>query len=216
MPYRPENLDGKAWRRSRDCQTLYRSRCSFLCPHGKQAGFFSGAAGRAGLLSVVRKAGLCVSSVGKIYDIFAGQDVDVALPGHDNAQSMQSLYQAQDTAQDGLIFANFVDFDMLYGHRNDVIGYAQALEQFDAGIPQMLERLSEDDILAICADHGNDPTSQSTDHDREYVPLLVYGKKCQAVNLGVRSSFADLGQTAAEFLGAKAIPAGESFLSLLR
>ena len=166
-----------------------------------------------GLLQRVKEAGLPVISIGKIFDIFAGCDVTDILPGHDNGQSLQSLYQALDQFDQGLIFANFVDFDMLYGHRNNVEGYAAALEAFDAGLPAALDKLGEDDILAITADHGNDPTTMGTDHNREYVPLLVCGPRVRPVYLGVRASFADLGQTAAEYLGAEPLPAGESFLS---
>lgn len=165
-----------------------------------------------GLLQRVREAGLPVVSIGKISDIFAGCHISGALPGHDNGQSQESLYQALARFDRGLIFANFVDFDMLYGHRNDVEGYAAALEVFDAGLPAALDMLGPEDILAITADHGNDPTTMGTDHNREYVPLLVCGPRVRPVALGVRASFADLGQTAADYLGAASLPAGESFL----
>lgn len=169
-----------------------------------------------GLLQAVREHGLTVTSIGKIRDIFAGQDVDISLPGHTNAESMQSLCEALATAPDGLVFANFVDFDMLFGHRNDPTGYASALMQFDSGMRQLLPHgLQEGDILAVTADHGNDPTTPGTDHDREYVPLLVCGAGVRPKPLGIRASFADLGQTAAEYLGATKLPAGESFLAEL-
>ncbi|MBR2783365.1 MAG: phosphopentomutase [Firmicutes bacterium] len=165
-----------------------------------------------GLLQRVKEAGLPVVSIGKINDIFAGCDITDILPGHDNGQSMTSLYQALDSFDQGLIFANFVDFDMLYGHRNDVEGYGAALEAFDAGLERVLDSLRPEDILAVTADHGNDPTTNGTDHNREYVPLLVCGPQVKPAALGVRASFADLGQTAAEYLGAAALPDGESFL----
>jgi phosphopentomutase len=110
-------------------------------------------------------------------------------------------------ASEGMIFTNLVDFDMLYGHRNDVTGYAKALEEFDARVPELLESLKEEDILMITADHGCDPTTSSTDHSREYVPLLVYGKGLRkGVNLGTRDSFIDIAETISE-----AFKTGESF-----
>lgn len=166
-----------------------------------------------GLLEQVRAAGLPVTSIGKIADIFAGCDIDQALPGHSNAESMRSLYQALQSPAGGLIFANFVDFDALYGHRNDVAGYAKALQEFDAGLAQALTLLRAEDIFLLTADHGNDPLSPGTDHNREYVPLLAYGQRVRPVSLGVRASFADLGQTAAAYLGVKPLAAGESFLA---
>ena len=102
---------------------------------------------------------------------------------------------------------------MLYGHRNDLLGYAAAIEDFDRFLDCLLPCLDADDILAICADHGNDPSTPGTDHNREYVPLLLYGARVRPQNLGIRNSFADLGQTAAEYLGAAPLPAGRSFLS---
>ena len=166
-----------------------------------------------GLLQRVKEAGLPVVSIGKINDIFAGCDVTDLLAGHDNGQSQSSLEEALTRFDRGLIFANFVDFDMLYGHRNNVEGYAAALESFDADLPRVLEKLGDEDILAVTADHGNDPTTQGTDHNREYVPLLICGPRVRPVALGIRPSFADLGQTAAEYLGAAALPAGKSFLN---
>src|SRR5699024_9329570 len=116
------------------------------------------------LLECCQSKHIRVTSIGKIQDIFAGKHIQVAIPGHTNRQSMESLLHAVQEIEGGLLFANFVDFDMLYGHRNNPLGYAQALEQFDEGLPQVLNFLKEDDILAICADHGNDPTTPSTDH----------------------------------------------------
>ena len=166
-----------------------------------------------GLLQICQEAGLNVTAIGKIHDIFAGRHMDIVLPGHNNRESMDSLWQAVAESPEGLVFANFVDFDMLYGHRNDGEGYARALERFDTELPQILNALHEEDILAICADHGNDPTTPSSDHSREDVPLLVYGADVKPVPLGERRSFADLGQTAAEYLGLPSLSAGSSFLS---
>ena len=166
-----------------------------------------------GLLQAVVESGQPVVGIGKISDIFAGEYLSVSLPGHTNDEAMASLAAALATRQNGLLFANFVDFDMLYGHRNDAAGYAQALRRFDNGLARILPLLGGEDILAITADHGNDPTTPSTDHDREYVPLLVCGRPVRPGALGVRASFADLGQTAAAYLGAAKLPAGESFLA---
>jgi len=168
-----------------------------------------------GLTESVSAAGLPVVSVGKIHDIFCGKGITVQLPGHHNDESQASLVHALKETEQGLIFANFVDFDMLYGHRNDTEGYAQAIETFDAGLAEILPLLRKDDIFVVCADHGNDPTTTKTDHDREYVPILIYGEKVRPVLLSIRSSFADLGQTAAEYLGAAPLPYGKSFLDLI-
>ena len=116
--------------------------------------------------------------------------------------------------QQGFIFVNLVDFDMLYGHRNDVSGYGRALDHFDERLPEILQRLGEEDLLVITADHGNDPSTPSTDHSREYVPLLVYGAGINHSDLGVRGTFADLGATVAEYFGTD-LAVGESFLPQL-
>ena len=115
--------------------------------------------------------------------------------------------------KNGLIFDNFVDFDMLYGHRNNIEGYAQALQDFDAILPQIIAALGKKDIMFITADHGNDPSTSGTDHSRENVPLLVYGQGIKCGKYGERASFADLGATVAEYLSVEKLPAGESFLN---
>src|SRR5205823_284310 len=112
----------------------------------------------------------------------------------------------------GFVFANLVDFDTQYGHRNDVSGYARNLERFDARLAAILRRLRPDDLLVVTADHGNDPTTASTDHSREYVPLIVAGRHVRGVDLGTRSTFADVGQTLAEVFGVGALAHGTSFL----
>ena len=117
---------------------------------------------------------------------------------------------------DGFVFTNLVDFDSQYGHRRDPVGYGKCIEEFDARIPEIIKTLCDDDILMICADHGNDPVHSGFDHTREYVPLLVYGKKVKAgVNLGIRNSFADIGATAADILGAEQTNIGESFKEVI-
>ena len=135
------------------------------------------------------------------------------MPGKNNDQSIDQTVEALKSGARGLIFSNLVDFDMLYGHRRDVEGYARALEHFDARLPEIEGAMREGDLLVITADHGNDPTYRGTDHTREYAPLLVYGPRARAgVNLGDRASLADIGQTVAENFGLK-LGAGESFLS---
>lgn len=162
----------------------------------------------------VQAAGLPTVSVGKIHDIFAEVGIEYSYPTTDNADGMVKTLQALREHDRGLIWTNLVDFDMKYGHRNDWRGYGAALEKLDLWLPQLLAELGDEDMLIITADHGNDPTTESTDHSREYVPLLVYGKGLEAdVDLGVRSTFADVGATVAEYLGCAAVPTGSSFLS---
>ena len=127
---------------------------------------------------------------------------------------MDEVERALATTPRGLIFANLVDFDAVYGHRNDPVGYAANLERFDARLEALLPKIGADDLLIITADHGNDPTTPSTDHSREHVPLLVYGPSVRAgVDLGTRQSFADLGQTLAELFGVGPLEHGTSFLN---
>lgn len=168
------------------------------------------------LLETVQAAGLPVVAIGKIHDIFADRHIDFSYPTKDNADGMQTILTTMAKHQTGLIWANLVDFDMQFGHRNDVAGYAAALEAFDAWLPQLLAQLQPADLLLITADHGNDPTTSSTDHSREYVPVLASGAMVAGGrDLGIRPSFADLGATAADYLGAgklPALPAGNSFL----
>ena len=165
------------------------------------------------LLDALKQAGLATIGVGKIYDIFAGQGITEMVRNKSNADGMEHTlhYAAQDF--EGLCFVNLVDFDMLYGHRNDVDGYAAALTEFDGQLRKLLPMLKEDDLLFITADHGCDPSTPSTDHSREHVPLLAYGAKMKAgYNLGTRSTYADLAATVAEYFGVKANIAGTSFL----
>jgi len=153
-----------------------------------------------------------VFSVGKIFDVFLGRAIDEYEKTKSNTDGMAKTLAALDELKSGLLFVNLVDFDQQYGHRNDVEGYARALEEFDAWLPSLYAKLSAGDLLIITADHGCDPTTPSTDHSREYVPLLVYRpRKLEPVNLGVRSTLSDIGQTVAENFGAK-IGEGTSFL----
>ncbi len=153
-----------------------------------------------------------VFSIGKIFDVFLGRGIREYEKTKSNADGMAKTLAAMDAFEAGLIFVNLVDFDQQYGHRNDVKGYAAALEEVDAWLPQLEARLAPEDLAILTADHGCDPTTPSTDHSREYVPLLVYGKRVRAgVNLGCRATLSDIGQTVAHNFGA-GIAKGESFL----
>lgn len=164
------------------------------------------------LLDYIQEQGLEVCAVGKIKDIYAGRGVTDFVTSKGNMESVDKTLDYMAKVNAGLIMSNLVDFDMLYGHRNDVEGYAKALEEFDARLPEIYAAMRPEDMLIITADHGCDPTMPSTDHTREYVPLLVYGPNLdKGVKLGVRSSFADLGATVAEYLGTDQIANGKSF-----
>ena len=165
------------------------------------------------LLDIMKEAGLMVYAVGKIEDIFAEQGITKAVHTTDNMDGVDKTLAAMQTHHErGLIFTNLVDFDAKFGHRNNPQGYANALTEFDQRLPEILDALADDDVLVITADHGNDPTTPSTDHSREYVPILLTGSpvRCGA-NIGVRSTFADLAATIADTLGIEAPPAGTSF-----
>ncbi|HIU10302.1 MAG TPA: phosphopentomutase [Candidatus Avidehalobacter gallistercoris] len=162
----------------------------------------------------LRQAGVVTVAIGKIHDIFAGQNIDFSYHTAGNTDGMDKLLAALDKHPAGFIWANLVDFDMLYGHRNNVAGYAAALQEFDAFLPQLLVKIRPGDLLIITADHGNDPTTPSTDHSREYVPLLAYGLAA-GVDLQIRSTFADVGATVTDYLGAAKTLAGASMLPLL-
>lgn len=164
------------------------------------------------LLDALAEAGVPRHGVGKVDDLFAGRNL-TAEHTRDNAEGGARLLEWLATAERGFCFANLVDFDTLYGHRNDVAGFARALEAFDATVPALLAALREDDLLIITADHGNDPTTASTDHARERVPLLVVGPRLRPVPLGVRATFADLGASVAEWFGLPWRGQGTSFLA---
>lgn len=149
--------------------------------------------------------------VGKVDDLFAGRNI-ASVHAASNAEGYHLIGSAMESVERGLIFANILEFDQTWGHRNDVPGFAAGLEELDRVLPGLLARVRNDDLVIFSADHGNDPTTPSTDHSRERVPLLVYGPGVRAVPLGERSTFADIGQTVAEFLGAAPLGSGRSFL----
>jgi phosphopentomutase len=168
------------------------------------------------VLDELAGAGLEVRAVGKISDIFAGRGVTSSRPTVSNEEGIEAVIDELAKIDRGLIFANLLDFDSSFGHRNDPEGYAGALEAFDARLPDVLESLGEEDVLVITADHGNDPTTRSTDHSRERVPVIVAGASIsRGVPLGERSSFADCGATVAELLGVSSSTPGTSFARLL-
>ncbi|MEY4635228.1 MAG: Phosphopentomutase [Acidobacteriota bacterium] len=168
---------------------------------------------QATLLDRLVGAGHRVTSVGKISDLFAGQGISASHPTKSDADGMDRLEALLATEQCGLIFANLVDFDAVYGHRNDTAGYGANLDRFDVRLAQLLPQLRPDDLLVITADHGNDPTTPSTDHSREHVPVLLHGARVRAgVDLGTRATFADLGQTLADVFGVGPLAHGTSFL----
>jgi len=166
------------------------------------------------VLDRLTAAAVPVVAIGKIADLFAGRGIARALHTVSDDDGMDQLETEMCAVDDGLLFTNLVDFDTLYGHRNDTEGYAANLERFDARLTRILLALRDDDLLIVTADHGNDPTTPSTDHAREYVPLLVAGTRVTAeVDLGTRRTFADLGQTLAELFGVGPMPHGTSFLA---
>jgi phosphopentomutase len=211
------------------CQVAYRLVCEGLGvgrviarPFVGEPGAFKRTANRHDfalpppdetLLDRVKAAQLPVIAIGKIQDLFAGRGITQAFHTASDEQGMDEVERQIGSVSRGLIFANLVDFDTQYGHRNDVEGYARNLEWFDGRLARLLPRLNPTDLLVVTADHGNDPTTPSTDHSREYVPLLVTGSRIRAgADLGTRSTFADLGQTLAELFGVGRLVHGTSFL----
>ncbi|MES1165156.1 MAG: phosphopentomutase, partial [Verrucomicrobiota bacterium] len=167
------------------------------------------------LLDDLRAANLDVVGIGKISDIFAGRGLSQSLHSEGNTDGLRLTLEALATLDRGLLFVNLVDFDMLYGHRNDVAGFARALGELDAWLPAFEAALRPGDVAFLTADHGNDPTTPGTDHTRERVPLLAFGPAVRPAALGTRASFCDLGQTIADALGAAALPRGTSFLGAI-
>ena len=165
------------------------------------------------ILDLAKEKGMEVVAIGKIEDIFEGRGMTKADHTKDNADGIEKTLQYMQEDFEGILFTNLVDTDMIFGHRNDVEGYASALEYFDSKLPEILSLMKDEDILFITADHGCDPTTDSTDHSREHVPMLVYGSKVKEnVDLGVRRTFADLGQTISDYLELGADFEAESFL----
>ena len=164
------------------------------------------------LLDALERAGIPRVGVGKVDDLFAGRGIQ-ATHTATNADGIAAIGMWLGSAPSGLLFSNLVDFDQAFGHRNDVPGFYGALRQFDAALPGLLAQVREDDLLFITADHGNDPTTASTDHARECVPVLAFGPRVQPVSLGRRATFADLGATVGEWLGVAFRGRGTSFLS---
>jgi phosphopentomutase len=165
------------------------------------------------LLDQLAERGIDVYSIGKIFDVFLGRGIREYVKTKSNTDGLAKTLEAMDEVDEGMIFVNLVDFDQQYGHRNDVEGYARALEEVDRWLPEFEGKLRPGDLAILTADHGCDPTTPSTDHSREYVPLLVTGPRVKrGVNLGTRGSLSDIGQTVAENFGAE-IAAGQSFLS---
>jgi phosphopentomutase len=167
------------------------------------------------LCDAVRAAGLPTVGVGKIGDIFAMRGIGESIHSEGNADGLRLTLEAMARVPRGLLFVNLVDFDMLYGHRNDAPGFARALAELDAWLPAFRAALAPGDAAFITADHGNDPTTPGTDHTRERVPLLAFGPAVRPAALGERASFCDLGQTIAAGLGVPALARGTSFLDAI-
>jgi phosphopentomutase len=168
----------------------------------------------ATLLDRLTEKDIPVTAIGKIGDLFAGRGISCIMPTTSDADGMNKLAAAMSRESSGLIFANLVDFDAVFGHRNDIVGYAENLERFDARLGDILPTLRPTDLLVVTADHGNDPSTPSTDHSREYVPILLAGARVPAgVDLGTRGTFADLGQTLAENFDLEPLVHGTSFLA---
>jgi len=167
-------------------------------------------------LEYVSEAGLPMAAVGKIKDIFTGKGVTESVSIKDNMDGVDKTLQMMKSHSNGFIFTNLVDFDMKFGHRNDVEGYAKALEEFDDRLPEIKEALRDNDVLIITADHGCDPTTEGTDHSREYVPVLVYGRNLKEdINLGTRNGFCDIGKTVLDLLDIENDLVGKSFKDLI-
>ncbi len=169
------------------------------------------------ILDVLSRENFDVIGVGKIFDIFAGRGITRSLGiNENNADGMNKTLKVMDEDFNGLCFVNLVDFDMVYGHRRDVDGYAQAMMDFDIQLGKFITKMKDDDILMITADHGCDPSAKGTDHTREYVPLLIYGSKIKSVNLGTYPTFATIAATIADIFNVKLSTKGESFLNLCK
>jgi len=168
------------------------------------------------MLDYIKENDMEVIAVGKIEDIFAKQGITESIHTRSNLEGIDKTIEYIRGSSKGIIFTNLVDFDMLYGHRNDVAGYAKAIMEFDRKVPDIIEAMKDEDILIITADHGCDPTTSSTDHSREYIPILLYGKRIKDnINIGVRDCFCDIGATILDILNIKNKIEGSSFKSLI-
>ena len=165
------------------------------------------------ILDHLTQAGIPVTTVGKLDDVFDGNGIEQSFHVENNPDAEDAVLECARDPRPGLVFANLIDFDMLYGHRRDPDGYARALEKTDGFLGRLLGRVNESDVVIVTADHGNDPTFGGTDHTREYVPLLVYRPQRVGANLGVRDGFYDVAQSLATFFGIGPIPRGSSFLA---
>lgn len=164
------------------------------------------------MLDVISENGKEVIAIGKIEDLFSGRGITKAIHTNGNADGIEKTIEEIKNDTEGLIFTNLVDFDMLYGHRNNIEGYAKALEYFDSKLPIIIENIKDTDMLIITADHGNDPSTPSTDHSREYIPIVIYGKQIKPnVNIGTRKTYADIGATILDILQMPKLGVGESF-----
>lgn len=168
------------------------------------------------MLDVMSRAGLDVWGVGKIEDIFAHRGLTDSVHSAGNPACIETLLSMMQKDMNGLIFVNLVDFDSVYGHRRDAVGYAKGLEEFDAALPQIMSLMGEDDVLMLTADHGCDPTYRGTDHTREMVPLLCWGRGISPQALGTRGSYADIAATLLEYFGLENTLGGESFAEMLK
>ena len=169
------------------------------------------------VLDTMIENGKKVFAIGKIEDLFVGRGITDAIHTNGNEHGIDLTIEAIKEDKYDMIFTNLVDFDMLYGHRNNIEGFGKALEYFDSKLPEIMESMKDDDILIITADHGNDPSTPSTDHSREYIPILVYGKNLKSnVDLGTRKTYADIGQTLTEFHGIPKMENGESFMNEIK
>ena len=164
------------------------------------------------ILDIIKEKGKDVIAIGKIGDLFSSRGITKEIHTKGNEDGIDRTIDEINKKSEGLIFTNLVDFDMLYGHRNDIEGYARALEYFDSKLPIIMESMKETDMLIITADHGNDPSTPSTDHSREYIPILIYGRKVEKnVNIGVRETYADIGETILDILNIPLLEIGKSF-----
>ncbi|MEI3500795.1 MAG: phosphopentomutase [Anaerovoracaceae bacterium] len=169
------------------------------------------------ILDRISQAGQEVCAVGKITDIFSGNGITSSVYTNGNDDGVYRTVEYMESCRQGLIFTNLIDFDSMYGHRRDPEGYGRALEEFDAMLPAVIHRMKPEDLLIICADHGNDPVHAGWNHTREYVPLLVYGEMVREnTDLGILRSFADVGASICEYLGVPKMKNGTSFLSRIR